>query len=242
MATDRKADVWENLRKKAREEGKEPRRETADVCDFVNDLAGRVVSVCVISFQSLSLRSICLIKGYNHRPRWCTDRFGQSCFGNALLLQPLPYGVFRRDLSFPLTTPHMSLNEAETRYSLIDPLLRDKGYRMPYIKLETKAPVEPIGHKGRRRAGAGRTDYLLCVETPAGPMPLPVAILEAKKEDEDPVKGMLQAKGYSDCDRFDAKYIFSTNGHRYAKFNKFTGEQTGPFPFANFPDQKRLTD
>lgn len=28
----------------------------------------------------------------------------------------------------------------------------------------------------------------------------------------------------------------------YAKFNKFTGEQTGPFPFADFPDHKRLTD
>lgn len=71
---------------------------------------------------------------------------------------------------------------------------------------------------------------------------MPVAILEAKKENEDPLKGMQQAKGYSDCERFDAKYIFSTNGHLYAKFNKFTGEQTGPFPFADFPDHKRLTD
>jgi type I restriction enzyme R subunit len=136
----------------------------------------------------------------------------------------------------------MSLNEAETRYELIDPVLREKGYRKPYITLETKAPVEPVGHKGRRRAGPGRTDYLLCVETPAGPIPLPVAILEAKKEDEDPLKGMQQAKGYSDCDRFDAKYIFSTNGHRYAKFSKFSGEQTGPFPFTDFPDHGRLTD
>ena len=136
----------------------------------------------------------------------------------------------------------MPLNEAETRYHLIDPVLRGKGYLTPYIKLETPAPVEPIGPKGRRRSGPGRTDYLLCVEVPAGPKPLPVAILESKKEDEDPLKGMQQAKGYSACERFDAKYIFSTNGHRYAKFNKFTGEQTGPFPFADFPDHQRLTD
>jgi type I restriction enzyme R subunit len=134
------------------------------------------------------------------------------------------------------------MNEAETRYELIDPLLRNKGYRRPYIKLETPAPVEPIGPKGRRRAGPGRTDYLLCVEVPNGTTPLPVAILEAKKEDEDPLKGMQQGKDYSECKRFDAKYIFSTNGHRYAKFNKFTGEYTGPFPFTNFPDHKRLTD
>ena len=136
----------------------------------------------------------------------------------------------------------MTKNEAETRYELIDPVLRAKGYRLPYIRLETPAPVEPIGPKGRRRKGPGKTDYLLCVETPSGPAPLPIAILEAKKEDDDPLKGMQQAKGYSDCERFDAKYIFSTNGHLYAKYNKFTGEQTGPFPLADFPDHAKLTD
>lgn len=136
----------------------------------------------------------------------------------------------------------MSKNEAETRYELIDPVLREKGYRMPYIKLETPAPVEPIGPKGRRRKGPGKTDYLLCVDIPASAAPFPVAILEAKKESEDPLKGMQQAKGYAECERFDAKYIFSTNGHRYAKFNTFTGEQTGPFPLIDFPDHQRLTD
>ncbi|WP_395753780.1 DEAD/DEAH box helicase family protein [Prosthecobacter sp.] len=136
----------------------------------------------------------------------------------------------------------MPLNEAETRYELIDPVLREKGYRRPYIKLETKAPVEPVGFKGRRRPGQGRTDYLLCVEVPDGKAPLPVGILEAKSEDKDPLQGMQQAKGYAECERFDAKYIFSTNGHLYAKFNKFTGLQTGPFPLADFPDLKRLTD
>lgn len=104
----------------------------------------------------------------------------------------------------------MAKNEAETRYELIDPVLRAKGYRLPYIRLETPAPVEPTGPKGRRRPGPGKTDYLLCVEVPGGSRPLPVAILEAKKEDEDCLKGMQQAKGYSECERFDAKYIFST--------------------------------
>lgn len=136
----------------------------------------------------------------------------------------------------------MGMNEAETRYELIDPVLRSKGYRRPYIKLETPAPVEPIGPKGRRRPGPGKTDYLMCIDIPGAPKPLPIAILEAKKEWEDPLKGMQQAKGYSDCERFDAKYIFSTNGHRYTKFNKFTGEQTGPFAFCDFPDHKTMTD
>jgi len=136
----------------------------------------------------------------------------------------------------------MPKNEGETRYEMIDPVLRDKDYRLPYIRLETPAPVEPIGPKGRRRSGPGKMDYLLCVEVPNGPKPLPVAILEAKKEGDDVLKGMQQAKGYADCERFDAKYVFSTNGDLYAKFNKFTGEQTGPFPLADFPDHQRLTD
>jgi type I restriction enzyme, R subunit len=136
----------------------------------------------------------------------------------------------------------MAKNEAETRYELIDPVLRAKGYRVPYIRLETPAPVEPIGPKGRRRNGPGKTDYLLCIEVPNAPKPLPVAILEAKKEDEDPLKGMQQAKGYSECERFDAKFVFSTNGHRYGEFSKFTGQQIGPFPFADFPDHPLLTD
>lgn len=57
----------------------------------------------------------------------------------------------------------MAYNEAETRYELIDPILREKGYRQWRVKLETPAPVEPTGNKGRRRSGNGRTDYLLCV-------------------------------------------------------------------------------
>lgn len=136
----------------------------------------------------------------------------------------------------------MPLNEAETRYELIDPALRAKGYKRPYVKLETKAPVEPVGFKGRRRPGHGRIDYLLCVDVPGGTAPLPVGILEAKSEDKDPLEGMQQAKGYAENKRFNAKYSFSTNGHLYTKFNSFTGEQSGPFPLADFPDQQRLTD
>jgi type I restriction enzyme, R subunit len=120
----------------------------------------------------------------------------------------------------------MSKNEAETRYELIDPVLREKGYRVPYIKLETPAPVEPIGPKGRRRRGPGKTDYLLCVEVPDGMRPLPVAVLEAKRESEDPLRGMQQAKNYSECERFDTKFVFSTNGHRYAEFSKFAEAPT----------------
>jgi len=139
----------------------------------------------------------------------------------------------------------MSMNEAETRYHLIDPHLRDKGYTSRHqITLETiltPPAVEPTGAKGRRRKGPGRTDYLLCVQVGDMPKAMPIAVLEAKKESEDPLKGMQQAKNYADCKRFDAKYVFATNGHRYGEFDFFTSLQDGPFPFPDFPSHAELT-
>jgi type I restriction enzyme R subunit len=137
----------------------------------------------------------------------------------------------------------MSYNEAETRYYLIDPVLRDKGYDdHSKLKLETPAPVEAIGYKGRRRAGGGRTDYLLCVKSGDMPKPLPVGVLEAKKELEDPLKGMQQAKGYSECNRFSVQYVFATNGHLYGEYDKTSGLQTGPHKLKDhFPRHVDLT-
>jgi type I restriction enzyme, R subunit len=136
----------------------------------------------------------------------------------------------------------MSYNEQETRYFLIDPVLRKKGYTdHQRLKLETPAPVEPTGFKGRRRRGPGRSDYLLCVQAGNMPKPLPVGVLEAKKESEDPFKGMQQAKGYADCERFEVKYVFSTNGHQYGEYDYFSRLQNGPFPFPDFPSHADLT-
>lgn len=136
----------------------------------------------------------------------------------------------------------MAYNEQETRFYLIDPVLRAKGYNdHQWLKLETPAPVEPTGAKGRRRKGAGRTDYLLCVQVGDMPKPLPVGVLEAKKEGEDPLKGMQQAKGYADCQRFEVKYVFASNGHRYGEFDLGTRLQNGPFPFADFPAHPDLS-
>nr|ART38929.1 H451 [uncultured bacterium] len=109
----------------------------------------------------------------------------------------------------------MSMNEADTRCHLIDPVLRGKG--------------------------PGRTDYLLCVQVGDAPKPMPVAVLEAKKEAEDPLKGMQQARGYADTLRFDVKYVFSTNGHRYGEYDRFTEMINGPTQFCDFPSHPDLT-
>lgn len=139
----------------------------------------------------------------------------------------------------------MGMNEADTRYNLIDPTLREKGYvscdRITLETVLTPPPVEPSGPKGRRRRGPGRTDYLLCVQVGDMPKPMPIAVLEAKKESEDPLKGMQQARGYADTLRFDVKYVFSTNGHRYGEYDRFSELINGPFPFSAFPAHPDLT-
>lgn len=136
----------------------------------------------------------------------------------------------------------MPMNEESTRYHLIDPVLRDKGYnRIEFITCETPAPVEPTGDKGRRRKGGGRTDYLLSVPIPGKPQPLIVGVIEAKEESEDPLKGMQQARRYSDCTRFAVRYAFSTNGHRYGEFDLGTQRLDGPLPFPDFPSHAALT-
>ena len=77
----------------------------------------------------------------------------------------------------------VAYNEEETRFHLIDPVLRRKGYDDPQrIRLETPAPVEPTGPKGRRSKRSGRTDYLLCVQI--GEMPRPLSTPPDVGEDE----------------------------------------------------------
>jgi type I restriction enzyme, R subunit len=113
------------------------------------------------------------------------------------------------------------LSRSRNPFYLIDPVLRGKGYNKHWkLKLETPAPVEPMGAKGRCRPGPGRTDYLFCVQVGTKPKPLPVAVIESKADTEDPLKGIPQAKGYADCTRFQVHYIFAINGHRYGEFDK----------------------
>ena len=89
----------------------------------------------------------------------------------------------------------MSYNEAETRYYLIDPVLRDKGYDdHSKLKLETLAPVEAIGHKDRIRAGGGRTDYLLCVQAGGMPKPLQVGYWKLKNNRKTRLKAYSKPK------------------------------------------------
>jgi hypothetical protein len=75
-------------------------------------------------------------------------------------------------------------NEAQTRRDLIDPALEKRGWARDDVRVEETAravDIDPVTREARRRLH-GRTDYVLRRALEPGTEPLPLAILEAKRE------------------------------------------------------------
>jgi type I restriction enzyme R subunit len=66
------------------------------------------------------------------------------------------------------------------------------------------------------------------------------ALIEAKAEDKSPDFGLRQGKRDGDIDRLNVKFIFSTNGYRFAEYDKFTGLTPSPRPMPEFLTEKEL--
>jgi type I restriction enzyme R subunit len=67
------------------------------------------------------------------------------------------------------------------------------------------------------------------------PKPLPIAVLEAKKEQEDPLKGMQQAKGYSDCNASMFNMSLQPTGIFMANTTSLLNCKVEPGPSWTFP-------
>jgi type I restriction enzyme R subunit len=127
------------------------------------------------------------------------------------------------------------LSEADTRAKLIDPALQARGWTEDLIRREeTAGAIEIIAGKPRRRA-KGRTDYTLRIKVNLDPQPVAVALIEAKPEDKPPAHGLEQGKAYASCQRLNVPYVFSSNGHLFVEFDRFTGLTTSPRPLSEFP-------
>ena len=131
-------------------------------------------------------------------------------------------------------------NESETRRDLIDPALLQNGWNDALIKREETAPtVDIIDGKAVRRK-KGRTDYTLRIRLNETSQPIAIALIEAKTESDSPSKGLEQAKSYADCKRLNVKFIYSSNGHQFVEFNRFTRETSSPKPMSEFPSPDDL--
>jgi type I restriction enzyme R subunit len=118
----------------------------------------------------------------------------------------------------------LGLSEADTRVKLIDPIMREAGWDESKIQREVVVTYGAImDSKGNRRAPRF-ADYILYYGGMA------IAIVEAKEENEDHLKGMRQAKDY--CKMYGAMFAYSSNGHKIDEFDFNTNKQktVGSFP------------
>lgn len=133
----------------------------------------------------------------------------------------------------------MNKNEAQTRRDLIDPKLFLRGWTNDLIKVEiTPGGSDIVDGKPLRRKG--RSDYLLCIEVVKGQTPLPIAVLEAKKEDSIHSFGLQQAQNY--MKRFNVPFAFSSNGHLYAEYAEDTQQIKDSLSLDEFPTPEQLKE
>ena len=132
----------------------------------------------------------------------------------------------------------MHLSEADTRAKLIDPALHKRGWTEDLIRREeTNRGIDIIDGKPRRR-GRGRIDYLLRVRVNANSQPISVALIEAKRSDDPPDKGLEQAKRYARLNH--VPFVYSSNGHLFVECDFFTGKTSDLKPLEEFPTTEEL--
>jgi type I restriction enzyme R subunit len=129
----------------------------------------------------------------------------------------------------------MPLSEADTRAKLIDPAIHGRGWTEDLIRREETAGTIEIGAEGPRRRPRGRIDYVLRIKVTLDSQPVAVALIEAKAEHLPPAHGLEQAKLYAACKRINVPFVFSSNGHLFVEFDRFSGKTSDPRPINEFP-------
>jgi len=134
----------------------------------------------------------------------------------------------------------MGLSESDTRAKLIDPAIHIKGWTEDLIRREeTAGAIEIIKGKARKRA-KGRVDYTLRIKLNLSSQPVALALIEAKAEDLLPTHGLEQGKAYADCKRLNVPFVFSSNGHQFVEYDRFTHLTSKPKLMTEFPTPDEL--
>lgn len=118
------------------------------------------------------------------------------------------------------------MNEAETRAELIDPALREAGWgQVEGSRIAREVIISPGKLLGAgRRARKEIADYVLIYRNRS------LAVVEAKKQDEEVTEGLGQAKRYAG--NMQARFAFATNGRGIYRVDMETGEEgaVGAYP------------
>ena len=138
--------------------------------------------------------------------------------------------------------PESGYSEADTRAKLIDPAIHRRGWLEDMIcREETAGNIAIIDGKARRGA-RGQVDYTLRLKLAAKAQPVAIAVLEAKRESLPPNHGLDQAKTYAMSLRLNVPFVFSSNGHQFVEFDRFTGLTSAPQPMGDFPQPQSLRE
>ena len=132
------------------------------------------------------------------------------------------------------------LSESDTRAKLIDPAIRARGWTEDLIRREESARMVEVVDGQPRRRPKGRTDYTLRIKVNPDTQPVAVALIEAKAENLPPAYGMEQAKAYAECKRLNVSFVYSTNGHLFVEYDRFTGQTCPPRPMSEFTNTPEL--
>jgi type I restriction enzyme R subunit len=54
--------------------------------------------------------------------------------------------------------------------------------------------------------------------------------------------GLEQGKLYAACKRLNVGFVFSSNGHLFVEFNRFTGLTSAARPIGEFPSPEELRE
>lgn len=110
--------------------------------------------------------------------------------------------------------------EADTCRKYVLPNLYSAGWNDEQIREQvtfTDGRILVMGQSAKRRPGK-RADYILRYRPG-----VPLAVVEAKPEDEEAGKGMQQAKEYAEI--LGLKYAYATNGPEIIEFDYTTGKE-----------------
>ncbi len=121
------------------------------------------------------------------------------------------------------------MNEADTKAKLVEPKLRDSGWKEEFLSREytvSAGRVLIIGDRHERRKPR-RADYVLRYQGT-----YPIAIVEAKAKGYEASMGLPQAKDYAE--KLDVLFAYATNGLEIIEFdfdaNKQASLQRFPTP------------
>ena len=125
--------------------------------------------------------------------------------------------------------------EKRTCTELIDPVLEALGWTED---LGTREETFIHIRDGRRR----RVDYALYVQPQNTDQLVLVALLEAKHEGLPADRGLTQVKNYAAGRRERIRFVFSTNGHHFVQYDRYTKIQSDLCSLDCFPTPDKLVE